>query len=146
MKNSKKYLICLPAFYLIMFLMKSLKNSKKIAIFEICRLVSFLGVKIHFGEKYAWSAIEILFMEANLSFGYVMVPKINQKIISIQYRIDLVRKITIRGSVLVKIKKETFRGISPKWVLTPQKETSCHISKMAIFPKIFGDFMRHIIR
>ena len=53
-------------------------------------------------------------MEANLSFGYVMVPKINQKIISIQYRIDLVRKITIRGSVLVKIKKETFRGISPK--------------------------------
>ena len=43
---------------------------------------SFLwGVKTHFGEKYAWFAIEILLMEANLSFGYVMVPKNNQKII-----------------------------------------------------------------
>ena len=85
-------------------------------------------------------------MEANLSFGCGMVLKINQKIISIQHRLHLVRKISIRGSVLVKIKKETFRGISPKRVLTPQKETNCHISKMAIFPKIFGDFMRHIIR
>jgi hypothetical protein len=35
---------------------------------------------------------------------------------------------------------------SPKLILTPQKETSCHISKMANFSKLFGDFMRHIIR
>ena len=81
MKSSKKYFICLPAFYLSICLMKSPKNFEKIAIFEIWQLVSFWGVKIHFGEKYAWFAIEILFMEANLSFGYVMVPKNNQKII-----------------------------------------------------------------
>ena len=30
--------------------------------------------------------------------------------------------------------------------LTPQKETSCHIFKAAIFSKLFGDFMRHTIR
>ena len=77
----KKYFICLPAFYLIMCLMKSLKNFEKLAIFEIWQLVSFWGVKIHFGEKYDWFAIETLFMEANLSIGYVMVPKNHQKII-----------------------------------------------------------------
>ena len=60
MKSSKKYFICLPAFYLIMCLMKSLKNFEKLAIFEMRQLVSFWGVKIHFGEKYAWFAIEIL--------------------------------------------------------------------------------------
>ena len=65
-------------------------------------------------------------MEANLSFGYVMVPKINQKIISIQYRIDLVRKITIRGSVLVKIKKGTFRGISQVSIDTPEGNQLSH--------------------
>ena len=55
--------------------MKLPKNFQKMAILKIGELVSFWGVKIHFGEKYAWFAIEILFMEANLSFGYVMVPK-----------------------------------------------------------------------
>ena len=59
--------------------MKSLIFFEKLAIFEIWQLVSFGGVKIQFGEKYAWFAIEILFMEANLSFGYVMVPKNHQK-------------------------------------------------------------------
>ena len=34
-------------------------------------------------------------MEANLSFGYVMVPKNNQKIIQIQHRLHLERTITI---------------------------------------------------
>ena len=37
----KKYFICLPAFYLIIFLMKSPKNFEKISIFEMCQLVSF---------------------------------------------------------------------------------------------------------
>ena len=36
-------------------------------------------------------------------------------------------------------------GISPKCVLSPQTETGCHIFKMTIFSKFFGDFMRHII-
>ena len=62
MKSSKKYFICLPAFYLIMCLMKSQKNSEELAIFEMWQLVSFWGVKIHFDKKYAWFAIEILFM------------------------------------------------------------------------------------
>ena len=38
-----------------------------------------------------------------LSFGCVMVPKNNQNIIKRQYRIHLVRTITIRGAILVKI-------------------------------------------
>ena len=29
---------------------------------------------------------------------------------------------------------------------TPQKEISCHIFKMAILTKLFGDLMNHIIR
>ena len=34
----------------------------------------------------------------------------------------------------------------PKWLLTPQREINCHIFKMAIFSKFFGDLMSHIIR
>ena len=52
--------ICLPAFHLIMCLMKSPKNFEKIAILKKWQLISFWGVKIHFNEKYAWFAIEIL--------------------------------------------------------------------------------------
>ena len=43
-----------------MCLMKSPKNFEKIASLKIWWLVFFSGVKIHFGEKYAWFAIEIL--------------------------------------------------------------------------------------
>ena len=38
------------------------------------------------------------------SFGYVMVPKNNQKIIKMQQRLFLVGTITIRGAILVEIK------------------------------------------
>ena len=48
-KTYSKCLILLPAFYLIMWLMKSPKSSEKIAILEIWQLVSFLGVKTYFG-------------------------------------------------------------------------------------------------
>ena len=44
------------------------------------------------------------------------------------------------------LKMHHFRAISPKWVLTPQKEISCHIFKMAILTKFFGDLMNHIIK
>ena len=86
-----------------------------------------------------------------LSFGYLMNPKNNKKIIKIQHRLLLVRAITIRGVLLVKIRKiflkmYLFRDVSPKWVLTLQKEISCHIFKMGTFSKFFDDFMRHIIR
>ena len=39
-----------------------------------------------------------------------------------------------------------FIGGSPKWVLTPQKETSSLVSKMIIFQRFFRAFMIHIIR
>ena len=39
-----------------------------------------------------------------------------------------------------------FKAILPKSDLAPPKETSSHIFKMAIFPKFFGAFMKHIIR
>ena len=44
------------------------------------------------------------------------------------------------------LKMHVFRGISPKCVFTPQKETSCHIFKMAIFSKNFGNLMTYNIR
>ena len=50
-KKVRKYLILLPAFYLIMWLMKLPKNFEKIAILKIGELFSFLGVKIQFGKK-----------------------------------------------------------------------------------------------
>ena len=46
---------------------------------------------------------------------------------------------------LSSLKMHYFRGSLPKWVLTPQKKTSCHIFKMDAFSKFFGDFMSHII-
>ena len=39
-----------------------------------------------------------------------------------------------------------FRAVLPKLILPSMKETSCHIFKMAIFSKIFGDLMTHITR
>ena len=39
-----------------------------------------------------------------------------------------------------------FSGILQKLVLLPQMEISCHIFKLAIFSKFFGDLMSHIIR
>ena len=39
-----------------------------------------------------------------------------------------------------------FRGISPNWVFTPLKKTSCHIFKMDVFSKFFGDSISHIIK
>ena len=44
------------------------------------------------------------------------------------------------------LKMHLFRGISPKCFLTPQKETGCHIFKMDVLSKFFGDFMSHLIR
>ena len=50
MKRSENNFIFLPAFYLIMCLMKAQKNFEKIAILKIWELVSFWGVKIHSGK------------------------------------------------------------------------------------------------
>ena len=44
------------------------------------------------------------------------------------------------------LKMHHFRAISPKWILDPQKEISCHIFKKAILTKFFDDLMNHITR
>ena len=49
-----------------------------------------------------------------------------------------VQKVILR--CLVWLKMHYFKGSLPKWVLTPEKETSSHVFKM------FGYFMSHIIR
>ena len=50
-KSSENNFIFLPAFYLIMCLMKALKNFGKIAILKIWESAGFLkGVKTHFGK------------------------------------------------------------------------------------------------
>ena len=46
----RKYFISLPAFYLIIWLMKSPKNFEKTSILKIWQLVFFRCVKTHFGE------------------------------------------------------------------------------------------------
>ena len=50
-KKFRKYIILLPAFYLIIWLMKLPKNFEKIAILKIGELVFSLGVKIQLGKK-----------------------------------------------------------------------------------------------
>ena len=49
MKSSEIVLIFLPAFYLIIWLMKSLKNFEKISFLKIWQMVFFWGAKIYFG-------------------------------------------------------------------------------------------------
>ena len=44
------------------------------------------------------------------------------------------------------LKMHHFRVISPNSILTPQREISCHIFKMAILTKFFNDLMNHIAR
>ena len=55
-------------------------------------------------------------------------------------------KILVKIFIFSCLKMPHFRSNLPKWVLTPQKENSCHIFKMPTFSKLFGCFMAHIIR
>ena len=55
-------------------------------------------------------------------------------------------KILVKIFIFLCLKMHHFRANLPKWVLTPQKETNCHIFKIATFSKLFGGFMAHIIR
>ena len=50
MKSSEIVLIFLPAFYLIIWLMKSLKNFEKISFLKIWQTIFFWGAKIYFGK------------------------------------------------------------------------------------------------
>ena len=55
-KSSENDFIFLPALYLIMWLMKVKKNFEKIAILKTRELVSFWGVKTHFGKMMHFQA------------------------------------------------------------------------------------------
>ena len=50
LKSSENHFISLPAFYLIIWLMKAKKTFEKIAILKTQGLVSFCDVKTHFGK------------------------------------------------------------------------------------------------
>ena len=74
-----------------------------------------------------------------------------------KYHLDTIQTTLSENNLLLKgiicenhifpcLKMHYFRRDLPKWVLTTQKETSCHIFKMDIFSKLFGDVMSHIIR
>ena len=52
----------------------------------------------------------------------------------------------VKSVVFLRLKMHHFSGVLPKLVLLPQMEISCHIFKLAIFSKFFGDLMSHIIR
>ena len=52
----------------------------------------------------------------------------------------------VKKNIFPYLKIHHFRAISPKWVLAPHKEISCHISKMPILTKFFDDLMNHITR
>ena len=51
-KSSKKNLISLPVFYLIIWLMKPPKNFEKISILKMWQLFSFWGIKTYFGKLF----------------------------------------------------------------------------------------------
>ena len=55
-------------------------------------------------------------------------------------------KILVKICIFSCLKIHNFKGILPKCVLTPQKETSSCVLKMAIFSKFFLTFISHIIR
>ena len=132
--------------------MRSPKNFEKIAILKIWQLVSFIGGKTHFGKtvlkkcifrhekKFCWPIwlsncyhsykmlsvwyldnILIIFWDHDISKRQHLLPKINNLMTNKAYFL-------------------------PKWVLTPQKEISCCIFKLAILTKLFGDLMNPIIR
>ena len=54
--------------------------------------------------------------------------------------------ILVKNSFFSCLKMHHFRAILPNSILTTQKEISCHIFKMAILTKFFGDIIDHITR
>ena len=152
MKSSKTYFICLPAFYLIMWLMISPKNFEKIAILKIQQLFSSEVSKFTSVWNKPNLSLKYWFIEARLVVCICYGPNKWSKchLDTIQTTFSENNNYN-RGNIgenlfLSSLKMHYFKGSLPKWVLTPQKKTSCHIFKMAIFSKFFGDIMSHIIK
>ena len=69
-KSSEIVFIFLPAFYLIIWLMTSPKNSEKISILKIWQLVFFWVVKIYFGKfLLKWC----IFRHGKIRFSQIMI-------------------------------------------------------------------------
>ena len=92
MKSSKNDFIFLPAFYLVMCLMKAPKNFWKIVFFKTRELVSFWGVKTHFGK------LPIIAFSGITKFDYYVVT-LNK----LRFRHTNHLKMTIWTSFLYKI-------------------------------------------
>ena len=152
MKSSKKYFIFLSAFYLIMWLMISPKNFEKKAILKIQQLFSSEVSKFTSVWNKPNSSLKYWFIEARLVLSVCYCPKKLSKchLDTIQTTFsednNYNRRNIGENLFLSSLKMHYFRGSLPKWVLTPQKKTSCHIFKMAIFSKFFGDIISHITR
>ena len=69
-----------------------------------------------------------------------MVPKNNQKIIKMQHRLFLVRTITIRGAILVKIKNFTPENASSR-NHTVKRFFTCNRKKSLV---IFGQSLQYL--
>ena len=85
-----------------------------------------------------------------LCFRYVMVPKMNQNIIYIQYRLHLVRTISItRGAILVKIKNvmpvnASFQGYFTKVSFdSPEGYQPSYFQNSYFFKILWGFYETH---
>ena len=63
----RKYLIPLPAFYLIIWLMKSPKNFEKIPILKTWRQIFFWGIKTYFGKMMLFKAWKNIYFNQKMS-------------------------------------------------------------------------------
>ena len=139
MKSSKAHFIFLPAFYLIMWLMISPKNFEKIAILKIQQLFSSEVSKFTSVWNKSNLSLKYWFIEARFVFCICYGSKKWSKC-----HLDTIQTTFSEGNnynrgnigenlYLSSLKMHYFKCCLPKWVLTAQKKTSCHIFKMAIF-------------
>ena len=151
-KNSKIDFIFLPAFYLIMWLMAPTNSFEKIAILKKWQLVFYWGVKNYFGAM----PLKLCIFRHEIFYLCQYFPSNNycsHQMESVLYLDNILIILgdhnTSKRQLLlswINISMTNQAYFSPKWILTPQKETSCHIFKMAYFSKFFWAFMNHIIR
>ena len=145
-KKFKDWFYFLPAFYLIMWLMASPHNFEKIDILKKWQLVFYLGVKTYFGEI----SLKLCIFRHEIFYHYQYFPSNSY----CSHQMESVLIIfgdhnTSKAQLLlpwINISMTNKAFFSPKWILTPQKENSSQIFKMAIFSKFFGDVMSQIIR
>ena len=132
-KSSENNFVFLPVFYLIMWLRKASKNFGKMTIMKILDLISLGGVKTHFGKlalKWCICRHEIFFFNWYYVIGFDPIKVLSYLVCLnpnwIKSNNTLLAKILIFSCLEIHY----FRASLPKWVLTLQKETGCHIFKI----------------